>query len=115
MKETPKGSAIWDLARQNRDIVERNAFWEIQGGGEAKLWDEKWQQRGKISRIQKIQNIQEKIGDNRIYVKDYWKEDELDGIWQKWIRPEEWDIEIDQEQQEAFMKEVDSRKIKART
>lgn len=39
----------------------------------------------------------------------------MDGIWRKWIRPEEWDIEIDQEQQEAFMEEVDSRKIKART
>lgn len=71
LNETPKGSTIWDLARQNRDIVERNAFWEIRGGGEAKFFDEKWQQRGKMSRIQKIQNIQEKIGDNRKYVKDY--------------------------------------------
>ena len=26
LRETPKGSTIWDLARQNRDIVERHAF-----------------------------------------------------------------------------------------
>jgi len=115
MQETPKGSAIWDLASQNRDIVENNVFWEIRGGGEAKFWDENWQQRGKMSRIQKIQNIQDKIGDNHIYVKDYWKENELDGIWRKWTKPEEWGIEIDQEQQETFMKEVESRKVKART
>eukprot|EP00253_Pinus_taeda_P003838 PITA_03838 len=115
MQETPKGSAIWDLASQNRDIVEKNVSWEIRGGGEAKFWDENWQQRGKMSRIQKIQNIQDKIGDNHIYVKDYWKEDELDGIWWKWTTPEEWGIEIDQEQQEAFMEEVESMKVKART
>eukprot|EP00253_Pinus_taeda_P017009 PITA_17009 len=114
IQETPKGSAIWDLTSQNRDIVEKNVFWEIRGGGEAKFWDENWQQRGKMSSIQRIQNIQDKIGDNHTYVKDYWKENELDGIWRKWTTPEDWGIEIDQEQQEAFMKEVDSRKVKAR-
>lgn len=114
-KETPKGSAIWDLARQNRDIVERHAFWEIRGGEEANFWDEKWQQRGKMNGIQNIQHIQERIGDNRKYVKDYWKQNELDGIWRKWTRPNEWDIEIDQEQQEIFIKELESRKIKARS
>jgi len=79
------------------------------------FWDEKWQQRGKINEIQNIQHIQERIGDNRKYVKDYWKENELDGIWRKWIRPNEWDIEINHEQQEILMKELESRKIKART
>ena len=37
LEETLKGSDIWDLARHNRDIVERNAFWEIRGGGEARF------------------------------------------------------------------------------
>eukprot|EP00253_Pinus_taeda_P017089 PITA_17089 len=41
-RETPKGSTIWDLARQNRDIVENHIFWEIRGGGEANFWEEKW-------------------------------------------------------------------------
>ena len=39
----------------------------------------------------------------------------MDGIWRKWIRPEEWDAETDREQQKAFMEEVESRKIRART
>jgi len=68
-----------------------------------------------MSSIQRIQSIQNKIGDNHIYVKDYWKENELDGIWRKWTPLEDWGIETDQEQQEAFMKEVESRKVKART
>eukprot|EP00253_Pinus_taeda_P023921 PITA_23921 len=40
MQETLKGSTIWELASQNRDIVGKNVFWEIRGGGEAKFWDE---------------------------------------------------------------------------
>eukprot|EP00253_Pinus_taeda_P024757 PITA_24757 len=41
-RETPKGSTIWDLARQNRDIVENHIFWEIRGRGEANFSEEKW-------------------------------------------------------------------------
>lgn len=65
--------------------------------------------------IQNVQQLQGKIGRNRKRVKDYWKENELDGIWRKYIDPIEWDNELNQEQQEAFMKEVNSRKIKSRT
>eukprot|EP00253_Pinus_taeda_P016827 PITA_16827 len=54
-RETPKGSTIWDLTRQNRDIVENHIFWEVRGGGEANLWDEKWQQKEKMNRIQTVQ------------------------------------------------------------
>eukprot|EP00253_Pinus_taeda_P023411 PITA_23411 len=115
MQETPKGSTIWELASQNQDIVNKNIFWEIRAGGEAKFWDENWHQREKMSSIQRIQGIQNKIGDNHMYVKDYWKENELDGIWRKWTPLEDWGIETNQEQQEAFRKEVESRKVKERT
>jgi len=53
--------------------------------------------------------------DNQKYVKDYWKEGEMDGIWRKWNRPEEWDAETDQEQQKVYMEEVGFRKIRVRT
>lgn len=43
LEDTPKGSTIWDLARQNRDIIGKHAFWEIQGGAEANFWEERWQ------------------------------------------------------------------------
>ena len=43
LEETPKGSTIWDLASQNRDLINNHTFWEIRGGREARFWDEKWQ------------------------------------------------------------------------
>lgn len=68
-----------------------------------------------MNRIQTVQQLQERIGGNRNCVKDYWKDNEMDGIWRKWIDPIEWDCDLNQEQQEAYMKEVEYRKIKART
>lgn len=116
MEETPKGSTLWDLASQNRDLINNHAFWEIRGGREARFWDEKWQQRDKMNSIQTLQNIQQNaLREDRKYVKDYWKEGETDGIWRKWKKLEEWDEYINQEQQRTYLKEVESRKIKVRT
>eukprot|EP00253_Pinus_taeda_P009011 PITA_09011 len=51
-RETPKGSSIWDLARLNRDLVEKHTFWEIRGGEEANFWEDKWHQKERLSNIQ---------------------------------------------------------------
>eukprot|EP00253_Pinus_taeda_P015299 PITA_15299 len=114
IQEIPRGSNIWELASQNRDIVNDNIFWEIRAGKEANFWDEKWHQREKMNNIQGIQDIQNKIGNNFRYIKDYWKENEEDGIWRKWKSLEDWHIETNQEQQEVFWKEIESRKVKVR-
>jgi len=115
IQETPRGSTIWELASQNRDIVNKNIFWEIRAGEEANFWDEKWHQQEKMNSIQGIQDIQNKIGNNHRYIKDYWKENELDGIWRKWKPLEDSDIETNQEKHEVFWKEIESRKVKVRT
>eukprot|EP00253_Pinus_taeda_P035962 PITA_35962 len=115
IQETPRGSNVWELASQNRDIVNKNIFWEIRAGEEANFWDEKWYQREKMKNFQGIQDIQNKIGHNYRYIKDYSKENEEDGIWRKWKSLEDWDIETNQEQQEVFWKEMESRKVKVRT
>lgn len=57
LKETPKGSTIWDLAWQNRDIVEIHAFWEIRGGEEANFWEERWQQKERMNIIQNVHQL----------------------------------------------------------
>lgn len=31
-EEMPKGSTIWNLACQNRDIINTHAFWEVRNG-----------------------------------------------------------------------------------
>eukprot|EP00253_Pinus_taeda_P035515 PITA_35515 len=43
----PRGSDIWNLSTQSRDLVDNHIFWEIRGGQIARFWDEAWQQREK--------------------------------------------------------------------
>jgi len=57
IEEVPKGSSIWELASQNRDVVNKHAFWEIRGGGNAKFWEDGWQQKDKMAEIQTLQEI----------------------------------------------------------
>lgn len=78
-RETPKGSSIWDLARQNRDLVEKHTFWEIRGGEEAKFWEDRWQHKERISNIQGLQHLRERIEGDKLYVKDYWKANDTEG------------------------------------
>jgi len=42
IRETPKGSTIWNLASLNKDIITRHAFWEIRNGSSTKFWEEAW-------------------------------------------------------------------------
>ena len=103
------------MASQNRNIVNNYAFWEIRGGGTARFWEEEWQQRNKMASIHDLQSIHQKtVREGREHVRDYWKEGETDKIWRMWRKPEEWDENIDQEQQGKYIKELESRKIKAR-
>eukprot|EP00253_Pinus_taeda_P021290 PITA_21290 len=37
-RETPKGSSIWDLARLNKDLVEKHTFWEIRANNPEESW-----------------------------------------------------------------------------
>eukprot|EP00253_Pinus_taeda_P018997 PITA_18997 len=43
-QSTPRGSDIWNLSIQGRDLVDQHIFLEIRGGQVAKFWDEDWQQ-----------------------------------------------------------------------
>ena len=43
LEEAPRGSTIWDLASENRDIIGKHAFWEIRNGNITKFWEEAWQ------------------------------------------------------------------------
>eukprot|EP00253_Pinus_taeda_P026017 PITA_26017 len=113
-RETPKGSSIWDLSRLNRDLVEKHTFWEIRGGEEANFWEDKWHQKERLSSIQGLHQIRDRIGGDRTHVRDYWKANNSEESWRIWIDPMEWDRELSQDQKEAYRKEVESRKIKAR-
>eukprot|EP00253_Pinus_taeda_P034939 PITA_34939 len=114
-KNTPRGSLVWDLARLNRDLVEQNTFWEIRSGEEAHLWEDKWQQKARLSTIQALQQVRDRIGRNRPLVRDYWKANPTDEKWRTWVDLEEWEGEFSPEKKITFKKEVASRKIRTRT
>eukprot|EP00253_Pinus_taeda_P005113 PITA_05113 len=107
IEEVPKGSSIWELASQNKDLVNKHAFWEIRGGSNAKFWEDGWRQKDKMADIQTLQEIQQKAKMAGMeYVRDYWKNEETSGIWRTWRKPEEWFENINQEMEKKYTKEV---------
>ena len=72
VEEVPKGSSIWDLASQNRDLINKFAFWEIRNESIAHFWEEAWQQRDIMADIQTLQNTYQKATMEGLkLVKDY--------------------------------------------
>ena len=72
LEETPKGSTIWELASQSRNIINNYAFWEIRGGDIARFWEEEWKQRDKMVSIQALQSIHQKaVREALEYVREY--------------------------------------------
>lgn len=45
---------------------------------------------------------------------EYWKEEGKNETWRIWRNPKECDINIDPEERMAFIKEIESRRIKNR-
>eukprot|EP00253_Pinus_taeda_P009398 PITA_09398 len=114
-QSTPRGSDIWNLSIQGRDLVDQHIFWEIRGGQVARFWDEDWQQRGKMMNIPGIQEIH-RAGDEKglLKVKDYWNATPENEEWRDWKPLEEWYKSASEEQKSLYKKEMDSRKIKKR-
>eukprot|EP00253_Pinus_taeda_P017716 PITA_17716 len=86
---------------------------KIRGGEEANFWEDKWHQKERLSSIQGLHQIRDRIGGDRPHVRDYWKVNNPEESWRIWIDLTEWDRELSQDQKEAYRKEVESRKIKA--
>eukprot|EP00253_Pinus_taeda_P026951 PITA_26951 len=45
-----KGSHIWNLAWENRAIVQQHSVWEIRAGNLARFWEDNWQQEPNLFR-----------------------------------------------------------------
>eukprot|EP00253_Pinus_taeda_P028709 PITA_28709 len=87
---------------------------KIRGGEEANFWEDKWHQKEILSTIQGLQQIRDRIGRDRPHVRDYWKANNPEESWRIWFDLTEWDRELSLDQKEAYKKEFESRKIKAR-
>eukprot|EP00253_Pinus_taeda_P015540 PITA_15540 len=42
--EVSKGSAIWNLANQQRHLIQEHSFWEVRNGNTTRFWGDSWQQ-----------------------------------------------------------------------
>lgn len=84
-QEMPRGSDIWNLTNQSRELVDGHIFWEIRGGQNARFWEEAWQQREKMLNLQGMQDIYRTGMDRElIRVKDYWIEGRGNEEWREW-------------------------------
>jgi len=114
-QEMPRGSDIWNLTIQNRELIDKHIFWEIRGGQIAKFWDEAWQQREKMINVQDMQEMYRAgMESNLMTVKDYWTEEQVNEEWRRWKPLDEWKRNATEDHKTIFGKEIDSRKIKRR-
>jgi len=76
-----KGSAIWNLARENKDLIREHSFWEIREGDKGRFCEESWQQRDcliKKDNLHAILTFSSQAGAST--VGNFWKPDEA-GYW----------------------------------
>eukprot|EP00253_Pinus_taeda_P027885 PITA_27885 len=83
-------------------------------GKKTNFWEDKWHQKERLSSIPGLHQIHDRIGGDRPHVRDYWKANNPEESWRIWVDLTEWDRELSPDQKEAYRKEVESRKIKAR-
>lgn len=106
-----KGYAIWNLVRSNRDLIREYSFWEIREGDKANLWNEAWQQRGKLRQQPKIQEIYQFTTQMEEDVAwNYWLP-EREGYWRKWKTQEDWQGAPETEQWANYKNDMETRKI----
>ena len=54
-----KTSAIWNLAKNNKDLIRDYSFWEVREGDTAKFWEESWQEQEKLLHKEFVKEIHE--------------------------------------------------------
>ena len=44
-------SHIWNLAWENKSLLQQHCFWEIRAGDQARFWEDSWQQEPILNKI----------------------------------------------------------------
>jgi hypothetical protein len=80
-----QGSNIWNTAWQNKDLIQKHAFWEIHNGGSAMFWQDSWQQLKPLKELAELTPLQQALNqDPPLKVKDLWKPLETRQSWRQW-------------------------------
>ena len=79
-----KGSHIWNLALENRGIVQHHSFWEIRAGNLARFWEDNWYQEPNLFKegLSALKNDTDNKG--LLMVRDFWDQVRDNGKWKMW-------------------------------
>jgi len=88
MTRTIKGSHIWNKAWENRDLVQKNSFWEIREGDLALFWEDRWQQEPTLLREEFLDLKKETDTKGLLRVKYFWDQPSLEDKWRTWKNTE---------------------------
>ena len=79
-----RGSHIWNLSWDNKNIVQHHCFWEIRVGDLARFWEDNWQQEPNLYRDELVALKSDTNRKNMALVKDFWDQGRNKGKWRKW-------------------------------
>jgi hypothetical protein len=80
-----QGSNIWNTAWQNKDIIQKHAFWEIRNGDSARFWQDSWQQLKPLKDLAELMPLHLALNQPPLLkVKDLWKPTDAEQTWRQW-------------------------------
>ena len=106
-----RGLPIWNLAWENRGIVQKNYLWEMQNGETALFWEDVWQQQPFLKNPQSSELQKHFQANGQFIVKQYSKESPQDLNCRKWIFETETKGRGDQEIVSTLQLELDKINI----
>jgi hypothetical protein len=80
-----QGSNIWNIAWQNKDIIQKHSFWEICNGDSTGFWQDSWQQLKPLNELAELTPLQQALNQApSLKVNDLWKPLEASQTWRQW-------------------------------
>ena len=73
ISEVSMGSLIWNSAKQHRNLIQQNSFWEVKNGNTERFWEDSWQQMPKLKdQIPLTQPLEQEM-QSYDKVKNFWR------------------------------------------
>ena len=106
-----KGSPIWNKTWENREVVQKNSFWEIRDGDQALFWEDKWQQEPILLK-EEFLGLKHEIDTQGLNkVEDLWDNTRQTGKWRIWRNIDCREDSPLQTKAETLMRMLEQRKI----
>ena len=106
-----KGTLIWNKAWENREVVQKNSFWEISEGDLALFWEGKWQQEPNLLKEEFFRLKHETDKQGLVKVKYFWENSHNAGKWTIWKKIESREDRTLNSKAESLKRMLDQRMI----